>query len=124
MKPELMIRHHSEPAEWMIWPPPPQTPPSPTALAQRAPSANSQPSVPDGPPVSSCRTKTPTLIPIRTNVALAPPDRAPVDAVRTSVRSRAHSGHRMPTDVGVMHSGQIGRPQREQLTPVSRSGCR
>ena len=28
----------------------------------------------------------------------------------------------MPTGVGVMHSGQIGRPQEEQETPVSRFG--
>ncbi|HET8977791.1 MAG TPA: hypothetical protein VFN87_06510 [Solirubrobacteraceae bacterium] len=40
------------------------------------------------------------------------------------MRSRAHSGQRMPTGVGVMHSGQIGRPQEEQETPVSRDGCR
>ena len=45
--------------------------------------------------------------------------------VRTFVRPwRAHSGQRMPTDVDVMQSGQIGRPQFEQLTPVSRFGCR
>jgi hypothetical protein len=45
--------------------------------------------------------------------------------VRTFVRPcRAHSGQRMPTDVEVMQSGQIGRPQFEQLTPVSRLGCR
>jgi hypothetical protein len=30
----------------------------------------------------------------------------------------------MPTDVGVMHDVQIGRPQFEQETPVSRSGWR
>jgi hypothetical protein len=30
----------------------------------------------------------------------------------------------MPTGVEVMQSGQIGRPQFEQETPVSRSGCR
>jgi hypothetical protein len=30
----------------------------------------------------------------------------------------------MPTDVVVMQSGQIGRSQFEQDTPVSRSGCR
>jgi hypothetical protein len=30
----------------------------------------------------------------------------------------------MPTGVGVMHSGQIGRPQFEQETPVSRFGWR
>ncbi|HET6832068.1 MAG TPA: hypothetical protein VFH44_12050 [Solirubrobacterales bacterium] len=45
-------------------------------------------------------------------------------AVRTFVRSWAHSGQRIPTDVEIMQSGQIGRPQREQATPVSRSGCR
>jgi hypothetical protein len=45
--------------------------------------------------------------------------------VRTFVRPwRAHSGQRMPTEVDVMQSGQIGRPQFEQLTPVSRFGCR
>jgi hypothetical protein len=43
--------------------------------------------------------------------------------VFTLVRSRAHSGQRMPTGVGVMQSGQIGRPQEEQETPVSREGC-
>jgi hypothetical protein len=37
---------------------------------------------------------------------------------------RAHSGQRMPTDVEVMQSGQIGRPQFEQETPVSRRGWR
>jgi hypothetical protein len=45
-------------------------------------------------------------------------------AVRTFVRSRAHSGQRIPTDVEVMQSGQIGRPQFEQDTPVSRPGWR
>ena len=42
----------------------------------------------------------------------------------TFVRWFAHSGQRMPTGVGVMHSGQIGRPQEEQETPVSRLGWR
>ncbi len=41
----------------------------------------------------------------------------------TWVRAPAHAGQRMPTDVGVMQSGQIGRPQLEQETPVSREGC-
>ena len=41
---------------------------------------------------------------------------------RVFVRCREHSGQRMPTGVGVMQSGQIGRPQDEQLTPVSRDG--
>jgi hypothetical protein len=45
-------------------------------------------------------------------------------SVLTLVRSREHSGHRMPTGVGVMQSGQIGRPQEEHATPVSREGCR
>jgi hypothetical protein len=30
----------------------------------------------------------------------------------------------MPTDVVVMQSGQIGRPQFEHETAVSRPGCR
>ena len=34
------------------------------------------------------------------------------------------SGHWKPTDAGVMHSGQIGRPHRVQETPVGRPGCR
>lgn len=40
--------------------------------------------------------------------------------VRTGVRWRAQSGQRIPTGVGVMQSGQIGRPQLEQETLVSR----
>jgi hypothetical protein len=44
--------------------------------------------------------------------------------VETRVRWPAHSGQRMPTGVCVMQSGQIGRPQFEQLTPVSRRGWR
>ena len=43
---------------------------------------------------------------------------------RTVVFCPLHSGQRMPTEVGVMHSGQIGRSQFEQETPVSREGCR
>jgi hypothetical protein len=42
----------------------------------------------------------------------------------TFVRWRAHSGQRIPTGVLVMQSGQMGRPQEEQETPVSREGCR
>ena len=44
--------------------------------------------------------------------------------LRTGVRWREHSGQRMPTGVAVMQSGQIGLPQFEQETPVSRSGWR
>ena len=40
--------------------------------------------------------------------------------VLTSVFWLAHSGQRMPTGVGVMQSGQMGRPQLEHETPVSR----
>ena len=43
---------------------------------------------------------------------------------RVFVFWREHSGQRMPTGVGVMQSGQIGRPQLEQRTPVSRDGWR
>jgi len=43
-----------------------------------------------------------------------------VAAVRTFVVCFAHSGQRIPTDVEVMQSGQIGRPQDEHETPVSR----
>jgi hypothetical protein len=48
-----------------------------------------------------------------------------VDAsVRTWVRCDEHSGQRMPTGVGVMQLGQIGRPHEEQDTAVSREGWR
>jgi hypothetical protein len=42
----------------------------------------------------------------------------------TVVRCFEHSGQRIPTAVVVMQSGQIGRPQFEQATPVSREGWR
>ncbi|WP_243737673.1 hypothetical protein [Blastococcus xanthinilyticus] len=35
-----------------------------------------------------------------------------------------HSGHWNPTEAGIMHSAQIGRPHRVQEIPVGRSGCR
>jgi len=44
--------------------------------------------------------------------------------VRTGVLWRAHSGQRIPTEVEVMQSGQIGRPHDEHDTPVSRDGWR
>ena len=47
-----------------------------------------------------------------------------VASERVFVRCREHSGQRIPTGVGVMQSGQMGRPQDEQLTPVSRDGWR
>jgi hypothetical protein len=42
----------------------------------------------------------------------------------TFVRCEEHSGQRIPTGVVVMQSGQIGRPQEEQETAVSREGWR
>jgi hypothetical protein len=47
-----------------------------------------------------------------------------VATVRTFVFCLAHSGQRIPTEVEVMQSVQIGRPQEEQDTPVSRLGWR
>ena len=44
--------------------------------------------------------------------------------VCTFWRWPAQSGQRMPTGVGVMQSGQIGLPQFEHETPVSRLGWR
>jgi hypothetical protein len=44
--------------------------------------------------------------------------------VRTFVLCREHSGQRMPTGVAVMQSVQMGRPQLEHATPVSRPGWR
>ncbi|MEA2352226.1 MAG: hypothetical protein QOG41_124 [Thermoleophilaceae bacterium] len=49
---------------------------------------------------------------------------APPEYCRTRVFSLAHSGQRMPTEVVVMQSGQIGRPQLEHETRVSRPGWR
>ena len=80
-----------------------------------------------------------TLITTRTLVAEMPvgPPRAPAlqpericPRVTTLAReprafcSLTHSGQRKPTGAGIMHSWQIGRPQLEQETPVSRSGWR
>src|SRR3954471_18233716 len=64
-----------------------------------------------------------TLIPMRMRVTSTPPALM-LRIVRTCVRWRAHSGQRMPTGVGVMQSGQIGRPHDEQETPVGRVGWR
>ena len=38
--------------------------------------------------------------------------------------SATHVGHWWPTGAAIMHSGQIGRPQRVQCTPVATSGWR
>ena len=57
-------------------------------------------------------------------VAGAAPRLSPAWTRRTGVVCPAHSGQRIPTGVGVMQSGQIGRPQFEHATLVSRPGCR
>jgi hypothetical protein len=68
---------------------------------------------------------TTTLIAINARVTIGTPLAVVRLGIRcTLVRSRAHSGQRIPTDVGVMQSGQIGRPHDEQETPVSRFGWR
>ena len=55
---------------------------------------------------------------MRVGWVTAPPVRT------TRVFCCEHSGQRMPTEVGVMQSGQMGRPQFEHDTPVSRPGWR
>src|SRR5258708_8363848 len=66
-----------------------------------------------------------TLIAISARVTIRPRLTVVTDRiVLTRVRWRAHSGQRIPTGVGVMQSGQIGRAQFEHDTPVSRDGCR
>src|SRR5690242_9561029 len=80
------------------------------------------PTPPSGVPVAVSEMNTATLSAIRICVTSGAVGR--LRTVLTFVRSRAHSGQRMPTDVGVMQSGQIGRPQEEHETPVSRVGWR
>ena len=80
-----------------------------------------------------------TLSAMRTLVAERPagaPIVAPLHRERTCWRvttlareppalcSLTHSGQRKPTGAAIMHSWQMGRPQLEQETPVSRSWCR
>ena len=76
------------------------------------------------PPVAISPTKAATQIAMIAYVAGASERPAAPIGLRTSVFWRAHSGHRMPTGVEVMQSGQIGRPQFEQETFVSRDGWR
>jgi hypothetical protein len=63
-----------------------------------------------------------TQIPMSTYVTTGSVDVLAI--VFTFVRWLAHSGQRMPTGVGVMQSGHIGRPHEEHATPVSRPGWR
>jgi hypothetical protein len=64
------------------------------------------------------------LIAISARVTIGTPTAPRAGNLRTRVRSREHSGQRIPTEVGVMQSGQIGRPHDEHETPVSREGWR
>src|SRR5579862_2656051 len=70
--------------------------------------------------VSARNTSTLRAINALVTIGTEEPDRT----VLTFVRCLAHSGHRMPTDVGVIQSVQIGRPHDEHETPVSRDGWR
>ena len=64
-------------------------------------------------------------MPIRTLVAgQSPAPEMAAGPETTLVFSLEHSGHRIPTGVGVMQSGQIGRPQLEHETAVSTPGWR
>jgi hypothetical protein len=64
------------------------------------------------------------LSPISARVTTGTPTVRAAGILLTRVLSRAHSGQRIPTEVGVMQSGQIGRPHDEHDTPVSRDRCR
>ena len=107
---------------------PAQTPPSPIALPQRAPSTKTLPPWMLKPPepVTISSRKATTLI------ADQDDRRAGRRGGAGGERRRPHLGRvasRTPGSAsrprsGVMQSGQIGRPQREQATPVSRSGWR
>jgi hypothetical protein len=63
-----------------------------------------------------------TQIPISTYVTVG--STCVERSVWTRWRRPAQSGQRMPTGVAVMQSGQIGLPQFEHDTPVSREGWR
>ena len=74
-------------------------------------------------------TKTPTMIATSTFVtetrfAFAMAIRRPGPAANSLRASPTQVGHWWPTGAGTMHSVQIGRPQRVQCTPVTRSGWR
>ena len=96
--------------------------PSAIVACETPPSSVSELLSAPAPPPSSEPIPTITLIAISTYVSTGSP--VSVRIVRTCVLWRAHSGQRIPTGVEVMQSGQIGRSQFEQRTPVSRFGCR
>src|ERR1700759_2320038 len=95
--------------------------PASAPLANRVPGF-SAPAPPSDVPVAVSATNTITLRAINAWVTVGVPPGERI--VLTRVRSRAHSGQRMPTGVGVMQSGQMGRPHDEHDTPVSREGWR
>ncbi len=77
---------------------------------------------PAAPPLSIASTTSMTVLSASSVSVTTGRPRSP--ARRTLVRSLASSGQNCPTAAGTAHSPQIGRPQREQRSPVSRSGCR
>src|SRR5512146_3513136 len=68
---------------------------------------------PPPPPTSARNTAALIAISARVAGALDASDASPTPRT-TFVRCFEHSGQRMPTGLGVMQSGQIGRPQLEQ----------
>lgn len=68
------------------------------------------------------------LVSSRGSAVTVPPamvrGREAVGETPVPVPSRTQLGHWKPTEALTMHSGQMGRSQRVQRTPVSRSGCR
>src|SRR5437763_1588759 len=110
MNPELTIRQYS--CWWTI------AGPNSEPLSRTVP----PPPPPRYAPDAVSPMNTAMLIAISTCVTPGTARAEPI--VLTFVRSREHSGQRIPTEVGVMQSGQIGRPHDEHETPVSRDGCR
>jgi hypothetical protein len=53
-----------------------------------------------------------------------PPERADRAGITRWAEARVHSGHWKPTEACTMQLGQMGRPQRWQVTPARRSVCR
>src|ERR671910_3470771 len=110
-KPLVTIRYHPP---WSAT----AGPSSPPSLISLPPPSSE--AAPPPPPISARNTI--TLSAINAYVPYGVPDRRS-GRVRARVRCPAHSGQRIPTGESYMQSGQIGRPQREHLTFVSRFGC-
>ncbi len=69
-------------------------------------------------------TKTSTLMPIRIGVASGLTRHEPIPWYTFCLPVDVHSGQWKPTEAWCMHDGQIGRSQRWQLMPATRSGWR